>query len=94
MPRDAVIREIKEEVNLSVTPINIIHEDSNYDRQKDMIFIRLVDTCELISKLSDIKLDKLEHSEYKLIESLSDLNGEKISPFLYQLFEEDLKNIK
>lgn len=90
LPRDAVIREIKEEVNLDVIPTDIIHEDSNYDKNKDMIFIRLVYICKLKSKFTDIKLDKKEHSEYKLISDINDLGDELSVPFLKEL----LPNIK
>lgn len=64
IPKEAVVRETKEE---------IIHEDSNYDRQKDMIFIRLVNLCNLDDYLEHINLDLNEHSEYKLIKNLDDL---------------------
>lgn len=64
IPKEAVVRETKEE---------IIHEDSNYDRQKDMIFICLVNLCNLDDSLEHINLDLNEHSEYKLIKNLDDL---------------------
>lgn len=87
MPKDAVIRETKEEVGLNIFPTKVIHEDSNYDKEKDMIFIRLVYLCELYDDINNITLQKEEHSEYKLIESLNDLKGELIVPFLEDLFE-------
>ena len=91
LPKDAVIRETKEEVGLDIVPTQIIHEDSNLDEKKDLIFIRLVYLCELKDDIKNIKLQLEEHSEYKLIESLEDLKNEKISPFLVELFENDLK---
>lgn len=91
LPRDAAIRETKEEVGLNIKPTIVIHEDSNYDRKKDMIFIRLVYICKLLDNNFDIILDKNEHSEYRLIDNLNDIKDEKISPFLYQLFEDELK---
>ena len=91
LPREAVIRETKEEVGLSIIPTKVIHEDSNLDKGKDLVFIRLVYLCELNDKIENIKLQIEEHSEYRLIESLKDLDGEKISPFLLELFNEDLK---
>lgn len=90
LPRDAVIRETKEEVNLNIIPTKVIHEDSNLDIKKDMIFIRLVYLCELNDSINNIKLDLNEHSEYKLIDKLSGLDKELISPFLIDLFEKDL----
>lgn len=90
LPREAVIRETKEEVGLSIIPTKVIHEDSNLDKGKDLVFIRLVYLCELNDEIENIKLQIEEHSEYRLIESLQDLDGEKISPFLLELFNEDL----
>ena len=86
LPREAVIRETKEEVGLDIVPTRIIHEDSNFDKSKNLIFIRLVYLCELGSKLDDIILQEEEHTEYRFINSLEDLKDEKISPFLVELF--------
>ena len=41
--------------------------------------------------IKNIKLQLEEHSEYKLINSLKELDGEKISPFLIELFNNDLE---
>lgn len=90
LPRDGVIRETMEEIGLRITPTKIIHDDSNLDKGKDRIFIRFVYLCELNDDIKNIKLDEEEHSEYRLINSLDDLKGEKISPFLLELFEKDL----
>lgn len=90
LPKDAVIRETKEEVNLNIIPTNVIHEDSNLDVEKDMIFIRLVYLCELNDDINNIKLDYDEHSEYRFIESLDELKGELISPFLEDVFMKDI----
>ena len=87
LPQEAVIRETKEEVGLDILPTNVIHEDSNLDKSKNLIFIRLVYLCELISKIDDIVLQEEEHSEYRFINSLEELNDEKISPFLIDVFE-------
>ena len=89
LPKNAVIRETKEEVNLNIIPTRVIHEDSNLDEKKDMIFIRLVYLCKLVDDIKNIKLDYEEHSEYRLIKSLDDLEEELISPFLIELFEKD-----
>lgn len=85
LPREAVIRETKEEVGLDIMPTSVIHEDSNLDESKNLIFIRLVYLCELKSKIDDIILQE-EHSEYKFISTLEDLKNEKISPFLVEVF--------
>lgn len=87
LPQEAVIRETKEEVGLDILPTNVIHEDSNLDKSKNLIFIRLVYLCELISKIDDIVLQEEEHSEYRFINSLEELNDEKISPFLIDVFK-------
>ena len=91
LPRDAVIRETKEEVNLDIVPTKVIHEDSNYDKEKDLIFVRLVYLCQLNDSLDDMILKEDEHSEYRLIHDLKELDGELISPFLKELFNGDLK---
>lgn len=90
LPRDAVIRETKEEVNLNIIPTKVIHEDSNYDKSKDMIFIRLVYLCKLHDDIKNILLDENEHSEYRLISNTNELNGELISSFLLDIFQKDL----
>ena len=92
LPREAVIRETKEEVGLSIIPTKVIHEDSNLDKGKNLVFIRLVYLCELNDKIENIKLQIEEHSEYRLISSLSDLEKEKIAPFLFEIFNNDLEN--
>ena len=67
-------------------PTSVIHEDSNLDKSKNLIFIRLVYLCELKSKIDDIILQEEEHSEYRFISTLEDLKNEKISPFLIEVF--------
>jgi len=88
LPKDALIRETKEEVNLNIIPKVPIHEDSNLDKEKDTIFIRLVYLSDLNDDISNIKLDPKEHTEYKFIENIQELEGELISPFLIEVFEE------
>lgn len=90
LPRETAIRETKEEVGLDITPIRIIHEDSNLDKSKNLIFIRLVYLCELNSKIDEIILQEEEHSEYRFIKSLKDLENEKICPFLFEVFDNPL----
>lgn len=91
LPKDAIIRETKEEVNLNIIPTKVIHEDSNLDKEKDLIFIRLVYLCELNDDIKNIKLDENEHREYRFIKSLNELDGELISPFLEEIFNMDLR---
>ena len=89
LPREAVIRETKEEVNLDVNVGSILHEDSNYDEGKDTVFTRLVYQCELIEgqTLSDIVLQEDEHTEYRLISNLSDMEKEKVVDYLIDTME-------
>ena len=88
LPKEALIREIKEEIGLKALPIKIIHEDSNLDENKDMIFIRLVYLCNLEDDIKNIKLDLNEHSEYKLIDSLMSLENENVLPYLLDILKE------
>lgn len=87
LPRDAVKREVFEEVGLHINPTRVIHEDSNYDKKKDMIFIRLVYLCEITDDSYNIKLQEEEHTEYRFIKSLDDLVNEKYVSFLEDVFK-------
>ena len=82
MPKDAAIRETKEEVNLDITIGHILHEDSNYDKEKGTVFTRIVYQAELLEGQdeSDIILQKDEHSEYMLVSDIS--NIDKIVDYL------------
>lgn len=82
MPKDAAIRETKEEVNLDITIGPILHEDSNYDKEKGTVFTRIVYQAELLEGQdeSDIILQKDEHSEYMLVSDIS--NIDKIVDYL------------
>ena len=90
LPTDALIRESKEEVNLDIIVKNIIHEDSNLDTEKNIVFTRLVYLCEVLNNdISNIKLQLDEHSEFKLINSLDEMSDEKIVNYLIQVFENE-----
>lgn len=82
MPKDAAIRETKEEVNLDITIGPILHEDSNYDKEKGTVFTRIVYQAELLEGQdeSNIILQKEEHSEYMLVSDISSI--EKIVDYL------------
>ena len=76
--------------------MNIIIKEQIKLKQKEVkdentIFIRLVYLCNLNDDIKNIKLQVEEHIEYRLINSLKDLKGEKISPFLLELFNHDLE---
>ena len=76
MPKDAAIRETKEEVNLDITIGPILHEDSNYDKEKGTVFTRIVYQAELLEGQdeSNIILQKEEHSEYMLVSDISSID--------------------
>lgn len=85
-PVEALIREVKEEVNLDVDVKQIIHEDSNFDKGKNTMFTRLVYICTLKNTTDyTIQLDPEEHSEYRLISSLDEMSNEKVVPFLIDI---------
>ena len=75
-PREAVIREAKEEVNLDISVGPILHEDSNLDKEKGTIFTRLVYQGELLNGESekDIILQEDEHSEYVLVDNINEVD--------------------
>lgn len=87
LPRNALIRETKEEVNLDIFPINPIHEDSNLDEKKDMIFIRLVYLSHLKDSIDNIILDTNEHTDYKFVSNIKELNEELVVPYLKEIFQ-------
>lgn len=89
LPTNALIRETKEEVNLDITVGKLIHEDSNLDKSKNCVFTRLVYMCNLTNQdENDILLQEDEHSEYKLINNLSNMENELIAPFLEKIFND------
>ena len=90
LPRDGAIRETFEEVGLKIIPTKVIHEDSELDKVKDKIYIRLVYLCELDDDIKNIRLQEEEHSEYRLISSIEDLKDEKVIPFVLDVFNNDL----
>ena len=76
--------------------MNIIIKEQIKQKQKvvkdeNTIFIILLYLCNLNDDIKNIKLQVEEHTEYRLINSLKDLEGEKISPFLIELFNHDLE---
>lgn len=90
LPREALLREVQEEVGIIVKIKEIIHEDSNFDNEKNAIFVRLVYTCDIEEDSANmIILDGEEHSEYRLIQTLADLAGEDVVPYLNEILSED-----
>lgn len=75
-PSAAAIRETKEEVNLDIVIGPILHEDSNYDEIKETVFTRIVYQAELKDGQdeNDIILQEDEHSEYRLVKDITDVD--------------------
>lgn len=84
MPQSAAIREVFEETGQQVEITKIIHEDSHYDKRKDIIFTRLVYLGKLID-LKSIQLDPEEHTEYNFIFELN--NEENFVDYLKEIFD-------
>jgi hypothetical protein len=75
-PSIAAVRETKEEVNLDVRIGQILHEDSNFDESKGTVFTRIVYQAELLGNQdeSNIVLQADEHSEYRLVSDISEVD--------------------
>lgn len=88
LPKEALVRETKEEVNLDVKVNEIIYEDSNFDRNKDIVFTRLVYLCDVINNdKSNIILQVDEHDDFKLINSLDEMKNEKIVGYVEDILK-------
>ena len=85
LPREAALRETMEEVNQNLRIDKIIHEDSQFDSEKDTVFTRLVYTGR-ITEQRDIILDPEEHTDFAWISSLKDLEEQLIVPYLFDIF--------
>ena len=85
LPREAALREAMEVVNQKIRINKIIHEDSQFDSEKDTVFTRLVYTGR-ITEQRDIILDSEEHTDFVWITSLKDLEDELIVPYLIDIF--------
>ena len=94
LPREGAVRETIEEVGLHIIIKNIIHEDSNLDEQKNIIFTRLVYEGEIkgMGSKTNIILDPEEHLEYRWINSLEELKQESIVPYVKDIFKNFNKN--
>jgi len=89
-PQNAAIREACEEVNQHIKITHIIHEDSNFDAEKRSVFTRLVYVSTVFEWLPII-LDPEEHTTYRFIETLDDLAGEMVVPYLVDIMGKDIK---
>lgn len=91
LPTEALIREFWEEVQLHVAVKDIIHEDSNFDHAKNIVFTRLVYNCHLLNQNDELKvvLDPEEHFEFRWIKNMEELIAAKehIVPYLLQILK-------
>ena len=79
LPREAALREAIEEVNQKLRINKIIHEDSQFDASKDTVFTRLVYAGEILEE-RDFILDPEEHTDFKWISSLKDIESNLVVP--------------
>lgn len=88
LPRDAVIRECAEEMGWVLNDPNwtIIHEDSQFDVDKQIVFTRLVYHCQLREKPDVIELDPEEHVAYAWLRE-SEWETKLLVPYLKEILE-------
>ncbi|MBF0779272.1 NUDIX hydrolase [Streptococcus cuniculi] len=84
LPQATALRETLEEANQAITITDILHEDSQFDCQKQTVFTRLVYAAHLKEE-RPVLLDPEEHIDFRWIESLEELEGEQVVPYLYEL---------
>ena len=90
LPREAALREAMEEVNQKLRINKIIHEDSQFDASKDTVFTRLVYAGEILEE-RDFILDPEEHTDFKLISSLKDIESNLVVPYLLEILADKSK---
>lgn len=84
LPQVAALRETLEECHQHIVLSNILYEDSQLDNEQQIVFTRLIYAAHLIDQ-APILLDPEEHTDYRWIQSLEELEGELIVPYLYHL---------
>ena len=90
LPREAALREAMEEVNQKLRINKIIHEDSQFDASKDTVFTRLVYAGEILEE-RDFILDPEEHTDFKWISSLKDIESNLVVPYLFEILADKSK---
>ena len=90
LPREAALREAIEEVNQKLRINKIIHEDSQFDASKDTVFTRLVYAGEILEE-RDFLLDPEEHTDFKWISSLKDIESNLVVPYLLEILADKSK---
>ncbi|WP_449459089.1 NUDIX hydrolase [Streptococcus suis] len=93
LPRDAVVRECYEETGISIGKENltIIHEDSQFDEEKQTVFARLVYEVKLPEQPKTVLLNPEEHTDFLWI-TRSDENKKTLVPYLEEILEKRMKN--
>ena len=88
LPRDAAVRECFEETGISIEKENliIIHEDSQFDEEKQTVFTRLVYEVKLLEQPKNIFLDPEEHTDFLWL-APSDKNKKNLVPYLDEILE-------
>ncbi|HEL1602736.1 TPA: NUDIX hydrolase [Streptococcus suis] len=88
LPRDAVVRECFEETGILIEKENltIIHEDSQFDVEKQTVFTRLVYEVALPEQPKTILLDPEEHTDFLWFTS-RDKNKKNLVPYLDEILE-------
>ena len=90
LPREAALSEAMEEVNQKLRINKIIHEDSQFDASKDTVFTRLVYAGEILEE-RDFILDPEEHTDFKWISSLKDIESNLVVPYLLEILADKSK---
>ena len=90
LPREGALREAIEEVNQKLRINKIIHEDSQFDASKDTVFTRLVYAGEILGE-RDFILDPEEHTDFKWISSLKDIESNLVVPYLLEILADKSK---
>ena len=90
LPREAALREAIEEVNQKLRINKIIHEDSQFDASKDTVFTRLVYAGDFLEE-RDFILDPEEHTDFKWISSLKDIESNLVVPYLLEILADKSK---
>lgn len=90
LPREVALREAMEEVNQKLRINKIIHEDSQFDASKDTVFTRLVYAGEILEE-RDFILDPEEHTDFKWISSLKDIESNLVVPYLLEILADKSK---
>ena len=90
LPREAALREAMEEVNQKIRIDKIIHEDSQFDSEKDTVITRLVYTGRIMEQ-RDIILDPEEHSDFVWVTSLKDIESNLVVPYLLEILADKSK---